>query len=223
MNIYQKIILQSKCKVISGPFSGMLINTNMISWGDGDITTKLLGIYEEELHEIIQRAILLNPKRIINIGCAEGYYATGMKIRCPDTQVLAIDISDEALRCTIENAKINNVHIDCSKQSPNPAPGDLWIIDIEGEEIELLNNSTQWENVSILVEMHEWKNREICDIFNNKFKNTHKITIIDQGPRDPNRFDFIRSFSDREKWLLVSENRPEMMRWMFLEANESLK
>jgi hypothetical protein len=220
MNIKQTIIFQSKNKVISGSFSGMAVNPNMTSWGDGDILTKLLGIYEEELNEKIEKAISLSPKRIVNVGCAEGYYAIGMKIRCPNSQVLAIDLSDRALECTLANADSNGICIDVDKKIPSPTSGDFWIIDIEGGEIQLLNEASQWKNVCMLVEMHEWTNRSMCEIFKSKFEKTHTISVINQGSRDPNKFEFIRHFSDQEKWLLMSENRPEMMRWMFLEANE---
>ena len=66
-----------KGNVLSGPFAGMAMLPES-SWGDGDLAPKLLGCYEAELHPAIAKAISRKPKNIVNIGCAEGYYAVGM-------------------------------------------------------------------------------------------------------------------------------------------------
>jgi hypothetical protein len=49
---------------------------------------KFLGTYERELHRVIERAIWRRPKYVLNIGCAEGFYAVGLAIRLNDAQVL---------------------------------------------------------------------------------------------------------------------------------------
>lgn len=218
MNIHQTILEKSKSKVMSGAFSGMFLDTSAVSWGDGDISKKLLGIYEEELNDIIEKFVGSNPNRIVNLGCAEGYYAVGMKIRCPNAQVFAVDISDKALNCTLINANLNNISLNLKKQPPNPNTRDLWIIDIEGGEFQMLDNPEVWKGVDIIVEMHEWTNRYMRDIFKSKFEQSHKITMINQGSRNPNKFEFLRHFSDHDRWLLMSENRPEMMTWMIFES-----
>lgn len=219
MNIHQKILSESKHRVISGPFSSIKVNPRAVSWGDGDITRKLLGVYEEELNEVFEKIIRQNPKRIVNIGCAEGHYAVGLKVRCQNSQVFAIDVSDRALECVLINAELNKVHVHVGKNAPNPTMGDFWIIDIEGGEFQLLKSPEVWIGSSMLVEMHEWTNRNMCEIFRSKFEKTHRISIINQGSRNPNRFGFLSQFSDQERWSIMSENRPEMMRWMLFESN----
>jgi hypothetical protein len=42
---------------------------------------KFLGTYERELYSVIERAIELAPRYVLNIGCAEGFYAVGLALR----------------------------------------------------------------------------------------------------------------------------------------------
>jgi hypothetical protein len=46
---------------------------------------KLLGCYEAELHGVIACALNTTYDTIIDIGCAEGYYAVGLALHFPDT------------------------------------------------------------------------------------------------------------------------------------------
>ena len=39
---------------------------------------KLLGSYEQELQPLLQRLAAQNYSEIVDIGCAEGYYAIGL-------------------------------------------------------------------------------------------------------------------------------------------------
>ncbi len=69
--------------VQSGPFAGMKLSQNEV-WKDGNLGTKLLGCYEKELHGFIEDEIkrLSNrPSRIVDIGCAEGFYSVGLALR----------------------------------------------------------------------------------------------------------------------------------------------
>jgi len=67
--------------VVTAPFAGMRL-MRATSWGDGDLAPKLLGYYEAELHPAMAKAVARNPKTIVNIGCAEGYYASAWRDCC---------------------------------------------------------------------------------------------------------------------------------------------
>jgi hypothetical protein len=56
-----------------------------------DASAKFLGTYEQELHGVIEKAMESHPKFVLNIGCAEGFYAVGLAIRLNDAQVFAAD------------------------------------------------------------------------------------------------------------------------------------
>jgi trans-aconitate methyltransferase len=55
----------------------------------------LLGCYEQPLQPFIEQAIEAQYSTILNIGCAEGYYAVGMARRMPQTRVMAWQIAQE--------------------------------------------------------------------------------------------------------------------------------
>src|SRR6266446_5569422 len=65
-------------RVPKGPFAGMRYIDN--AFGSAYVP-KLLGIYERELNDCIERACALSFPLIIDIGAAEGYYAIGMALR----------------------------------------------------------------------------------------------------------------------------------------------
>ena len=217
MNILQKTIEVSGRRVMSGPFRSMILDPNEISWGDGDIVRKLLGVYEEELHDSLECVIGSKPSRVINLGCAEGYYAIGMSIRIPEVEVIAVDISPLARKSTAANSSLNGTNnLKISENKPHPEPNDFWMVDIEGGEVNLLSEPKDWRRVNILVELHEWTNRNIQDIFTSSFESSHDIKVIISGSRNPNKFGFLSSFSDHERWMAMSESRPETMRWMWM-------
>src|SRR5438132_1427624 len=75
-----------KGRVIIGPFAGMRI------LDQNPFLPYLLGTYELELHSVLERLLERNWDRIIDIGAAEGYYAIGLSMRCPDAQCIAFEI-----------------------------------------------------------------------------------------------------------------------------------
>src|SRR5512140_2013789 len=63
-----------RLEVLSGPFKGM-------RYGDfsynSALIPKLLGTYEADLHNWVGEALATGYDAVINVGCAEGYYAVG--------------------------------------------------------------------------------------------------------------------------------------------------
>ena len=70
---------------------------------------KLLGCYEAEIHEILTQIMAKEYTEIVDIGCAEGYYANGLAMCMPTTSVYAFDIDPEARHFCETIAKLNNV------------------------------------------------------------------------------------------------------------------
>src|SRR5258708_39673128 len=86
---YQVLFEDGPPKVLSGPFLGMPY-LNEIIWGP--ITPKWIGSYEAELHSVVEQLIAGEYREIVNVGCAEGYYAVGLASRIPKVKVLAFDL-----------------------------------------------------------------------------------------------------------------------------------
>ncbi|MGY8961129.1 MAG: hypothetical protein ACKVKG_16705, partial [Alphaproteobacteria bacterium] len=69
----------------------------------------LLGCYEQELHLTFNDALSRTPGVILNIGCAEGYYAVGVARLLPDARIYAYDINDLARERCAAIARLNGV------------------------------------------------------------------------------------------------------------------
>lgn len=222
-----EIFVRTQGKVHQGPFKGMSIILKF-SWGDGDTMGKLLGIYENELHHVIEEQLQQTTKcdLFLNIGCAEGYYGLGLAMRQPQTLSVLFDISENAIAISRENAIANNLNnvefsIDCSVQnirnylvkSNNP----FIVMDVEGHENILLNKNTIPELIksTIMVESHDCIIPNMTAMIVDRFKNTHQVIIIDQGTKNP-YLDILHDLSDSDKMLLCSESRPSTMSWVFL-------
>ena len=76
---------------------------------EGCHIAKLLGCYEQPLQPFIEQAISNAYPTILNIGCAEGYYAVGMARRMLSTQVLAFDLNPKAQEVCTALAQKNGV------------------------------------------------------------------------------------------------------------------
>ena len=77
--------------VRGGPFDGMQFTTDC-RWPG--FPTYLTGNYEAELHEALEEFIATRPDVVVDVGCAEGYYAVGLALRLPEAHVYAYDIDE---------------------------------------------------------------------------------------------------------------------------------
>ena len=108
--------------VQTGPFAGMVMH-DVQTWGAGDdIGPQLLGTYEQELHEWLNRFVLKSPSTIINIGCAEGYYAVGLARLLSTARVLGFDTDLRAQEACRNNSILNRVTIACKLVASPPQP-----------------------------------------------------------------------------------------------------
>ena len=98
----------SSGQVLSGPFQGMILPDEE-SWGDGDRGSKILGCYEINLHQVLLIAVGRKPSVIVNVGCAEGYYAVGLARLLPEVTVHAFDIDKRAQIACKKGAERNGV------------------------------------------------------------------------------------------------------------------
>lgn len=211
--------------VQAGPFAGMLFAPKT---SDGSIVPKIIGSYEAELHDAIRSIQKNNYSTIINVGCAEGYYAVGLARSFPNATVHAFDLDPVARSLCAEMAGSNGVsvriHGECNAAVLNavlPADGrSLVVSDCEGAELEILDPSAVRGLVSsdLLIELHDFINPIISSEMQRRFDNTHKITLISSEHRLPEDFPSTAFLSDLEQRVALAEFRPEAMQWAFMLA-----
>ena len=212
-------------EVQNGPFKGMTV-TNEASWCGGDLGSKIIGCYEEELHDVIEKAIVRNPGIIINIGCAEGYYAVGLARRAPKAKIYAFDIDQAAQgvcrKNSAENGVLQQMFIggECKDKDLINLCGDdanrLIVIDCEGYERHLISDDVIGKllHCDLIIECHDFMDRSITPTLVNKFRNSHDIELIEEGARNPSQYPLLKSLSSYDRWLTICEFRPEVMSWL---------
>lgn len=210
--------------VRSGPFKGLALAPSQ-SWS-AHALPYVLGSYEEELHEVIERLVHLGPTTVVDVGAAEGYYAIGIARRCPEAKIYASDTDDAAQKQCGQNAVLNGVadrvHVLGGLSNSHLQEllhhGGLLICDCEGCELKLLDpeKTPALNRTNILVELHDFVDPSITSTLLSRFKATHEIQMIDVSPREPDRYPEVPgSLFD---WAVNEERplEPHPMQWALL-------
>lgn len=220
--IAEQVIMITGRVVQAGPFKGMKLPEEA-SWGNGDILPKILGTYEQELHVSIETLIARQPEVVMNIGCAEGYYAVGLAKRMAGIQVNAYDSDMNALMLCGQSVKINAAEMvsigrDCHIRPDIRQLRDtksLYVIDCEGAELEYVENPENFVNADLIIECHDFSGRNTPQILTERLSATHNITYVQEGPRDPSSIDLLRNLNALERYVAVMEFRPSpVMYWV---------
>lgn len=217
--------------VQGGPFSGLRYVSGQ-SWGWS--VPNLTGSYESELHPELERLIEDRPRTVVDVGCAEGYYAVGLALRLPGATVHAFDLDERAQRLCQDMASLNDVservHVnaECTIDDLDRlgGPSTLLILDCEGFELELLRPdlaSALTETV-ILVEMHDFVDPTISATILDRFSNTHHATVIRAAVKSPGDWPSLAGLTERDQLEALDEGRPtepNPMEWAVLRPAQS--
>ncbi len=217
-------------KVFQGPFKGM---TFLRESSEGCHVAKLLGTYEQPLHDYLEKIISSDYKLIINIGSAEGYYSVGLAMRSKASKILSFDINKDAQKAckdlSIKNEVEDLIEI---KSEFHPSilkdykhTKSLLICDVEGDEKKLLdiNNYSEFKEIDILVESHECLVPGITEELINCFSSSHEISLIhDDGQRVLNSPPkWFLSLAHLDQLLSIWEWRSGATPWIFMKTRKT--
>ena len=208
-------------KVMTGPFTGMIV-PERAPWADGNASTKLIGCYEHELHEVIETALWRQPAVVVNVGCAEGYYAVGFARK--DLEVYGYDVSPGSLIVCQEYAEKNNVQVILEKgiKEPETLPSfnkhTLYFMDCEGDEDTLvdLDRCPSLVNGDVIVECHDFLKPGVGSRVADRLARTHRVDLI--RPKLPD-LRFLEKLPTAMGVLAVVEKRPMPCCWLACWAN----
>ncbi len=215
--------------VQTGPFAGMKLADDK-AWSDGGLAPRLLGTYEQDLHPAIERAIDERHDSVVNLGCAEGYYAVGMARRVPSAQVHARDTLPKALEVCRKAAELNGVAGRIHLGGELTAVGltrllersgrTLVICDIEGAEREVLDPALApaLSDADLIVECHDATTVEITDLLRQRFAATHDVEEVLEGNRDANATGALGERSMLERLVATCEFRGARQNWLVMQA-----
>ena len=214
--------------IAGGPFKGMRYIDEAIG---SSLCPKILGTYESELGEFIEELIGSRHDCILNVGCAEGYYAVGLALRTRDHPNLLIHAYDSdtrgraaTLRLATENGVAQRIIIGdrCDHHELNRFIGKrlLVVCDIEGAESELLDpqQATALLDSDILVEVHDGPDNDLIhQLLINRFKSTHTIRSVRARPRTLSDFPYRHILvSHRWRRLSLDEGRHFGIEWLLM-------
>ena len=185
----RRLRTRGEYRVIFGPFAGMVYTRHGSSIG----LPMLLGTYELEVWPLLDKIKDTNYATIIDVGCAEGYYACGLA-RMFKKPVLAYDVLKNARMDCLEMARANGLGAAISVrgllthqelQALCSASRSLIFCDIDGGETDLLDPDKvpALAYADMLVEIHGSVADNTFNHLEPRFRETHTITVIDRQPR----------------------------------------
>jgi hypothetical protein len=210
-------------RVADGPFAGM----RYVSVAAGSsLTPKLIGSYEAELVPFIELG-MDRWRTVINVGCAEGYYAVGLARRLASATVVAYDADPRARMLCEEMARLNRVSDRVTVGSAVDAetlaaaveaagPGVVVICDCEGAELALLRekDTPRFAKADLLIEVHDFLSWRCGDEIARRFSRTHHVTRIPARPRSGGESVCAQRLPATLRRLALDEHRPAGMEWV---------
>lgn len=197
-----------------GPFAGMKLARESW-WSAADRGSMLLGLYENEVLQALERADHTHDI-LVDIGAADGYYAIGCLKAGWVSHSYCYEITEEGRAAIARNAEMNEL-----QQEFGIDPGAVLIImDIEGSEQALLSKQDlQFISRSKpIIEIHEdaVPLQFVEETKASAFEVGLAVNFLSTGARVLSSFPELKLWSDDDRWMLCSEGRNRLMRWMVL-------
>lgn len=210
-------------RIMQGPFAGMEYVTAAT---EGALTPRLIGTYESELHPYLAKFAANGLDCVIDVGCAEGYYAVGLARMMPGVKVYAFDIQEKARLACAELAAKNGVSdrvLIGERFEPDgfeafKGKTALVLVDIEGAEDDLLRPdvSPALAQMDLIVETHDVYRKGVLQRLTERFAPTHDIVRLDPQPKTGALPDFLRGASHLDQLLAVWEFRLQATPWLVM-------
>jgi hypothetical protein len=235
INILKESLSQQLSQIFNntiayGPFSGFKMAPS--EWSQSmDRGVMLLGIYEQEVLAVITTNAP-SFDYFVNIGSADGYYALGVLKNNHFKKSYCFEILEKEREVFLNNAELNNLNnrFEMYEQATSDfhlmIPDDvksncIMLVDIEGFEFEIFNRESisAFRKALIVIELHEFavedgesKLENLLNIASEFFD----LEYLTTAARDVSVFPELRRLQDNLRWLLVSEGRAQLQRWLVL-------
>jgi hypothetical protein len=216
-------------QVQAGPFAGMRL-TEESSWGE-DILPMLLGTYEAELHCAISELLLAGHSLVINIGCAEGFYAIGFARSLPQARVVAFETKPRGQEICRKTAALNEIEQRVTVLGPctteilntflRADASALVFSDCEGAELELLSPAEVpgLVNADLIVECHDFIHTHLTELLIKRFEASHTVRCIYENGKLIDDFPQLGDMSSFDRAVATCEFRPPRMNWLYCKCN----
>lgn len=209
--------------IYGGPFKGMAYVRNAT---EGALIPRLLGTYESELHPHIAALAEAGLECVVDVGCAEGYYAVGLARRMPGVTVYAHDIDANALAAcealAAKNGVADRVVVGGEFKAEDfqrfAGRRTLVMVDTEGAEVEILqpDRGPALAAMWIIVETHDGYTPGALATLRTRFAATHDIVRVDGGHKTAELPGWLRALGHLDQLLAVWEWRAFPTPWLVM-------
>ncbi|MBN8872092.1 MAG: hypothetical protein J0H67_04590 [Rhodospirillales bacterium] len=215
-------------RVQGGLFAGLRLPTRA---AEGCTLPKLLGCYEAGLQPHLSALIANPPEVVLNIGCAEGWYAVGLARLLPHAEVHAFDVDPAARTLCAETADLNGVTLriggrfDPSGFAAFAGRRVLVLCDVEGAERDLLDPATTHalRGFDLVVEAHDAvavapaaAPPRLSDTIAARFAASHAVTRVDLLTRTLALPPCCAEWPEIDQLLAVWEMRAAPTPWLVM-------
>jgi hypothetical protein len=209
--------------VFQGPFAGMAYLDQST---EGALIARLLGCYEAELHPHLAAIAADGLDCVIDVGCAEGYYAVGLARNLPGITVHAHDISEVAREACAALAAKNGVTDrvivggEFKAQDFEAFAGRrvLVLVDAEGAELDVLQPelSPALAAMNLIVETHDVFRPGALATLVERFTPTHDIIRVDSQGKVFDMPPWMKTLSHLDQVLATWEWRAKPTPWLVM-------
>jgi hypothetical protein len=193
---------------------------------EGALAPRLLGTYEAELHPYIRYFARQGLDCVIDVGCAEGYYAVGLARLIPEITVYAHDTEEKARAACAQLAAMNGVS-DRVIIGGEFKPEDfeafagrrvLVLVDTEGAEVDILQPelSPALAGMNIIVETHDLYRANARATIQERFAPTHDIDLVLQQLKTIELPPWMKTLPHLDQLLATWEWRAQPTPWLVM-------
>jgi hypothetical protein len=221
--IANTIIARDGTVVQSGPFKGMHY---VEAQTEGGLAPRLLGTYESELHPHIEKLIERGLEFIVDIGCAEGYYAVGFALAAPRSVIHAFDISEKARNAcrslAARNGVEDRVRINGEFRGQDfagyPSGETLIFIDAEGAEDDLIDPERYpaLRGHHLIIETHPGARAGVTERLRERFAQSHNIETLLERAKPVPEGSWLNTMPTLDQYLATWEWRGQITPWLIM-------
>ena len=210
-----------------GIFKNLKMN-HEISWGQGDIASKIYGFYENKIQQKLKD---INNPILIDIGAADGFFAIGSLKSKICEFCYAFEETKKSRENLSKTAKINNVQKKLSIIGKVTKDNFFTLLpskinfsevtilcDIEGGEFDFFSDEilATIRDSNIIIEIHKNHNKNLEIDLLERVKKYFDVSIIIDNDKNFESVSELHALNDIDRNLICSEGRSYIGKWWHL-------